>query len=74
MITSCEVPLEVYLREGAAPLDDVVQRINADNRVPAEKLAGARENARFTDRRLSDLEVQHVASIDPTRRAPSEPP
>lgn len=30
-----------------------------DNRAPAQKLAAARENARFPDRRLADLKVQH---------------
>ena len=87
MISTFSVPLELCLREGVAHLDDVVQRISADNatlkqhvlqleadnRALAQKLA-AHENARFTDHRFTDLEVRCVSSIDRTRRLPSETP
>lgn len=88
MISTFPVPLELCRREGAAHLDDIVQRVSADNatlkprvlqleadhRALAQKLAAAHENARFTDHRFADLEVQRVSSIDLTRRAPSETP
>lgn len=52
------------LKQHARPLE-------ADNRALAHKLSAARENARFLDRRLADLEVQHV---DPTLSDPEEAP
>lgn len=86
MISISPLPAALCVCEGAANLDEVVQRIIADNatlkhgvlqleagnRMRAQNLAAARENARFTDHRIADLEVQHVASADPTRRAGAE--
>lgn len=48
-----------------------VLQSEVDNPATPRKLATARENARFLDRRLADLEVQHV---DRARRDPAEAP
>jgi hypothetical protein len=55
-------PAEVAQRIDAesATLKQRVLQLEADNRAIAQKLAAARENARFLDRRPADLEVQHV--------------
>ena len=72
-IDDADHPAEVTQRIQAenTTLKQRVLQLEADNRALAQKLAAARENARFLDRRLADLEVQHV---DQTLCDPAEAP